>query len=81
MKECKLTQETLENLLTLLLYRLGGEQSFVQEDIEFINKQIGGATLTVDSAGKMILKCRTRESMKNLKEEIKKVRYGKKTKR
>jgi hypothetical protein len=67
MTKKKLNERTMENLLTLLLYRLGGEQVFSENEIRCISDDVGGATLTVED-DKIILRCRTIESMKKLKD-------------
>lgn len=66
-KRKRLDDIAMQNLLTLLLFRLGGEQTFTQEEVTEISQTVGGATFSVDPNGLMILRCRTSESMATLR--------------
>lgn len=54
----------LQQLITLLVFRLGGQQTFTPEEIKEIQQMVGGVTMAIDKDYKITLKVRTRASLR-----------------
>lgn len=60
------TQNISNNIVMLLLYRLGGQQSFTIQEVADIQKEVAGVMMVFDDAGKLILKLQSEEKMAEL---------------
>jgi hypothetical protein len=52
------TDSLLRMMLGMLLFRLGGEQSFTLAEYEYIRKEVGGVQIFADEEGTITLKVR-----------------------
>lgn len=50
--------KTLQKLVALLLFRLGGEQTFTSEEIKDIQSSMGGVMMFIDADERVILRSR-----------------------
>ena len=66
MKFMQPTQNISNNIVMLLLYRLGGQQSFTVEEVAEIQKQVAGVMMVFDESGKLILKVQSEDKMTEL---------------
>lgn len=60
------TQNISNNIVMLLLYRLGGQQSFTTQEVLEIQKEVAGVMMVFDDSGKLILKLQSEEKMAEL---------------